>query len=58
MHPNFEPLGLLRNKTAVVTGAGRDIGRGIARMFVAEGARVLVSDLSGEEDDAAAELGD
>jgi NAD(P)-dependent dehydrogenase (short-subunit alcohol dehydrogenase family) len=53
----FEPLGLLKGKVAVVTGAGRGIGRVIARMFVAEGARVLVSDFSGEEADTAAELG-
>ncbi|MDR2857076.1 MAG: SDR family oxidoreductase [Novosphingobium sp.] len=54
----FAPIGLLQDKVAVITGAGRGIGRVIARMFVAEGARVLVSDVSGEEQDTAAELGD
>ena len=49
--------GLLSGKVAVVTGAGRGIGRVIARRFVSEGAKVLVSDFSGEQDDAAAELG-
>ncbi|MCB2073659.1 MAG: SDR family oxidoreductase [Novosphingobium sp.] len=50
--------GMLQGKTAVVTGAGTGIGRVIARRFVAEGARVLVSDFSGEQEDTAAELGE
>ena len=49
--------GLLEGKIAVVTGAGQGIGRTIARMFVAEGARVLVSDITGAEEATAAELG-
>jgi len=36
----------LNGKTAIVTGAGSGIGAGIARRFVAEGARVLIADLS------------
>lgn len=54
----YRPHGLLAGKVALVTGAGRGIGRAIARIFVAEGAKVLVSDLTGEQDDTAAELGD
>lgn len=50
--------GLLEGKTAVITGAGQGIGRDVARLFVAEGARVLVSDISGAQDDTAAELGE
>jgi len=50
--------GLLEGKTAVITGAGQGIGRDVARLFVAEGARVLVSDITGAQDDTAAELGD
>jgi NAD(P)-dependent dehydrogenase (short-subunit alcohol dehydrogenase family) len=55
--PQYAPIGLLEGKFAVITGAGRGIGRVIARMFVAEGAKVLVSDFTGEEADTAAELG-
>jgi NAD(P)-dependent dehydrogenase (short-subunit alcohol dehydrogenase family) len=55
---NYQPFGLLKGKAAVVTGAGQGIGRDIARLFVAEGARVLVSDITGAEAATAAELGD
>ena len=34
----------LKNKTAVVTGAGRGIGRGIALLLASEGANVVVND--------------
>ena len=43
---------------ALITGAGQGIGKVIARMFVAEGAKVLVSDFSGQQDETAAELGE
>jgi len=33
----------LAGRTALVTGASRDIGRAIARAYVAEGARVVVT---------------
>lgn len=50
--------GLLQGKHAVITGAGQGIGRVIARMFVAEGAKVLAADFSGKEEETARELGD
>ena len=38
----------LKDKVAVVTGAGAGIGRAIASLFAAEGAHVFVTDLAGE----------
>lgn len=35
----------LKNKVAIVTGGGGGFGEGIARMFAAEGAKVVVADL-------------
>jgi NAD(P)-dependent dehydrogenase (short-subunit alcohol dehydrogenase family) len=37
--------GIVAGKTAIVTGAGRGIGRGIAMLLAKEGARVVVSDI-------------
>jgi NAD(P)-dependent dehydrogenase (short-subunit alcohol dehydrogenase family) len=45
----------LEGRTAVVTGAGRGIGKAVAMRLAADGANVVVADLSGH-DVAAAEL--
>ena len=40
---------MLEGKVVVVTGAGRGVGRGIAIMAAAQGAKVVVNDLGGSE---------
>ena len=48
----------LKDKVAIVTGAGSGFGAGIARKFVAEGAKVLLVDLRGDAaEEVAAMLG-
>jgi NAD(P)-dependent dehydrogenase (short-subunit alcohol dehydrogenase family) len=48
----------LDGKVAVITGAGSGMARASTRVFVREGARVLAADVSGREEETAAELGD
>ncbi|MGV9799210.1 SDR family NAD(P)-dependent oxidoreductase [Mycobacterium sp. NPDC003449] len=50
-------MGHLQDKTIIVTGAGRGIGREHALLFAAEGANVVVNDLGGEQDGAGASTG-
>lgn len=38
----------LRDKVAIITGAGQGIGRGIARRFAAEGAHIVVAEMNPE----------
>lgn len=46
--------GRLAGKVVVVTGAAQGIGFGCARLFAAEGARVVLSDIQAERGEAAA----
>jgi len=50
--------GLLDGKIAVITGAGSGMAKASAKLFVAEGARVVAADISGAEKDTAAEIGE
>jgi len=49
--------GRLDGKSAVITGAGSGMGRAMAELFSAEGARVLCADISGQQDDIARSIG-
>jgi 3-oxoacyl-[acyl-carrier protein] reductase len=56
--PEARRAGQLQDKIALVTGAAGGFGEGIARLFVAEGASVLIVDLDGDKAERlAAELG-
>lgn len=45
----------LKDRVAIVTGAGRGIGRGISILMAEEGAKVVVNDLGGAADGTGAE---
>jgi NAD(P)-dependent dehydrogenase (short-subunit alcohol dehydrogenase family) len=47
----------LANKVAVITGAGSGMGKSMAEMFAAEGAKVVCADISGNEDAVASAIG-
>jgi len=47
----------LANKVAVITGAGSGMGKAMAEMFTAEGAKVVCADISGKEKEVAASIG-
>jgi NAD(P)-dependent dehydrogenase (short-subunit alcohol dehydrogenase family) len=50
-------MGLLDGKIAVITGAGSGMAKASVAVFVREGAKVVAADISGAQDDTAAEVG-
>ena len=50
--------GRLEGKVAVITGAGSGMGKAMAELFSAEGARLVLADISGKQDEVAAAIGD
>jgi NAD(P)-dependent dehydrogenase (short-subunit alcohol dehydrogenase family) len=51
-------MGELDGKVAVITGAGSGMAKVATSVFVREGARVLAADISGDQEQTAAEVGD
>ena len=47
----------LQNKIAVITGAGSGMGKAMAELFSAQGAKVILADISGKQDEVAASIG-
>lgn len=49
--------GRLQDKVCIITGAGSGMGKAMAHRFAAEGARLVLADISGKQDDVAAAVG-
>ena len=48
----------LANKVTVITGAGSGMGRAMAQMFAKEGAKLVLADISGRQEEIAEDIGD
>jgi NAD(P)-dependent dehydrogenase (short-subunit alcohol dehydrogenase family) len=57
MRRHNQDMGALDGRVAVITGAGRGLGREHALLFAAEGARVVVNDLGGGPDGSGSDSG-
>jgi NAD(P)-dependent dehydrogenase (short-subunit alcohol dehydrogenase family) len=49
-------MGALDGRVAIITGAGRGLGREHAMLFASEGAKVVVNDLGGESDGSGGDI--
>lgn len=50
-------MGLLTDKVAIITGGAAGIGRAMAERFHAEGARILLVDINGKQNETASQIG-
>ncbi len=49
--------GRLQDKICIITGAGSGMGKAMAHRFTQEGAKVILADISGKQDEVAAAVG-
>ena len=50
--------GRLEGKNVVITGAGSGMGKSMAKLFAAEGAKLVLADISGKQEEVAAAIGE